>query len=182
MDTRVVIQIREFLFGRLQRVRVGRQLSEEGRVMSEVLRRSVLGPLLFLVYVNDIWRNLEQTIKLFPGDCIIYRKIINDNDIDTLQIDLDRLEQWALANAMKITLGKSQAVNFVRARVKDPLNYFCGDQRIPEASSCKYLGIILCNDLIWDDQVNYIVQRAWQALHFLTHVLKEGNCNTKCTA
>ena len=105
-----------------------------------------------------------------------------DSDTDTLQIDLDRLEQWALANAMKITLGKSQAVNFVRARVKDPLNYFSGDQRIPEASRCKYLGIILCNDLIWDDQVNYTVQRAWQALHFLTHVLKEGNCNTKGTA
>ena len=47
---------------------------------------NVLGPLLFLAYVNDIWRSLESTIKLFANDCIIYRKIMNDNDISTLQI------------------------------------------------------------------------------------------------
>ena len=81
MDTRVVRWIRKLPFGRLQRVRVGRKLSEEVRVTSEVLRGSELGPLLFLVYVNDIWRNLEQTIKLFTDNCIIYWKIMNDSDI-----------------------------------------------------------------------------------------------------
>jgi len=38
---------------------------------------SVLGPLLFLVYVNDIWRNIDSSIRLFADDCIIYRKITN---------------------------------------------------------------------------------------------------------
>jgi hypothetical protein len=42
---------------------------------------SVLGPLLFLAYVNDIWRNIESTIRLFANDCVIYRKIINKEDI-----------------------------------------------------------------------------------------------------
>jgi len=51
-----------------------------------VTQGNVLGPLLFLAYVNDIWRSLESTIKLFANDCIIYRKIMNDNDISTLQI------------------------------------------------------------------------------------------------
>jgi len=50
-----------------------------------------LGPLLFLEYVNDIWRNLEPTIKLFTHECMLYKKIANNNDIDTLQIDLNRL-------------------------------------------------------------------------------------------
>jgi len=45
--------------------------------------------------------------------------------------------EWAVENAMKINQGKSKAVSFTRARVKDPLNYFLGDQRIPEQSSCK---------------------------------------------
>jgi hypothetical protein len=51
---------------------------------------SVLGPLLFLAYVNDIWRDIETKIRLFADDCIIYRKILNIRDVDKLQTDLDR--------------------------------------------------------------------------------------------
>jgi len=44
---------------------------------------------------------------------------------------------------MKINLNKSKAISFTRAQVKDPLNYSLGDQKTPEASCCKYLGIII---------------------------------------
>ena len=71
--------------------RVGGQLSEEVRLTSGVPQGSVLGLLLFLAYVNDIWRNTESTIRLFADDCVIYRKIINNEDIKNLQKDLDRL-------------------------------------------------------------------------------------------
>jgi hypothetical protein len=57
-----------------------------------------------------------------------------------------------------------------------------GDIVIPEANSCKYLGIILRSDLSWADQVNYMVKKAWKALHFTMHILKEGNSNTKSLA
>jgi len=49
---------------------------------------------------------LESTVKLFAYDCTIYWKITNDSDIDILQIDLDRMGQWAVENAMKICPGK----------------------------------------------------------------------------
>jgi hypothetical protein len=65
---------------------------------------------------------------------------MNDSDIETLQLDLDRLGRWAVEKATKINPGKSKAVSFTRARVKDPVHYFVGDQKIPEGS-CKYLGI-----------------------------------------
>ena len=104
-----------------------------------------MGPHLFLVYMNDIWRNLESTIKLFADDCLIYRKIMNNSYTDMLQIDLDRLGECVGENAMKINPGKRKSVSFMRDRVKDPLTYFLGDQRIPEASDCKYLGITLRN-------------------------------------
>jgi hypothetical protein len=68
---------------------------------------------------------------------------MNDSDTEKLQIDLDRLGGWAKENAMKINPGKSKAVSFTRARVKQPLKYCLGDQRLLEASSCKYLGIII---------------------------------------
>ena len=78
---------------------------------------------------------MESTLTLFADDCVIYRKIMNDGDIETLQIDPDRLGQWAVENVEKINPCKSKALNFTRAGVKDPLNYFSGDQRILEASS-----------------------------------------------
>jgi len=53
---------------------------------------------------------------------------------------------------------------------------------IPEASSCKYLGIILGSDLSWADQVNYTIKKTWKALHFTMRTLKKGNINTKCLA
>jgi hypothetical protein len=65
VDSRVAVWIREFLLGRTQRVRVGGHLSEEVRVTTGVPQGSVLGPLLFLAYMNDISMNIESTIRLF---------------------------------------------------------------------------------------------------------------------
>jgi len=70
-DSRVIAWVREFLLGRTERVKVG----EEVRVTSGVPQGSVLGPHLFLAYVNDIWRNTEATIRLFDYDCVIYKNI-----------------------------------------------------------------------------------------------------------
>ena len=81
VDARVVVWIREFLLGRMQRVRVRGELSEEVRVTSGVPQGSVLGPLLFLAYVNDIGRNIKSTIRLSADDCVIYRKITKDEDM-----------------------------------------------------------------------------------------------------
>ena len=77
MDSRVVVWEREFLVSRTQRLRVGVQLSEEVKVNAGVPKGSVLGPLLFLVYVNDICRKIDSSIRLFTDDCIIYKKIAN---------------------------------------------------------------------------------------------------------
>jgi len=125
---------------------------------------------------------MESTIRLFADDCVIYRRIINNEDVDKLQKDLNRLGEWAVENAMKINPSKCKAIRFTRARVKDPLNYSLMGTLIPEASSCKYLGIILRSDLSWADQVNCTVKKAWKALHLTMRILKKGNSNNKSLA
>jgi hypothetical protein len=167
----VVAWVREF-FWVARIVRVGVQLSGEIRVTSCVLQSSVLGLLLFLVYVNDIWRNIESTIRVFTDNCLIYKQFINKENVVKLQKELVRLREWAAENGMEINRCKYKAVCFMRTWVKYPLNYMLGDQLFLEASSCKYLGIILRSNLTWSDHVNYTVKKVCEALHMIMCIPK----------
>jgi hypothetical protein len=103
--------------------RAGGCLYKELKFISVVPQRSVLGSLLFLVYVNDIWRNIDWNIRIVAVDCAIYRKNTNNKDIENLQKDLVTLGEWAVENGMKINPGKKKAIRFTRARVKNLLGY-----------------------------------------------------------
>jgi hypothetical protein len=103
-------------------------------------------------------------------------EITNKNNIENLQKVLDTLMEWAVENGVKINPGKCKAVQFTRDCVKNPPGHSLGDQKFSDASSCKYF---LRIDLIWVDQVNYIVLKAWKTIHFVMRVLKKGNMNTK---
>jgi len=95
---------------------------------------SVLGPLLFLAYANDIRRNTDSNRRLFADDRVIYRKITDGSNIDKLQTDKNRLGQWAVQNEMKLNPAKSKAVSYKKARVNERIRYYFGDKIIPEAS------------------------------------------------
>ena len=94
-------------------------------------------PLLFLAYVNDIWMNIYSTIRLFADGCIMYRKIVNNTDVERLRMDLDTPGEWAVENAIKIIPGKSKAIRFKTAQVKNSLKYSLGDQKLLEVSNWK---------------------------------------------
>ena len=102
VDFSIVIGEKEFLVGRSLRLRLYGQLTEEDRGNSRVPLGYVFGPLLFLAYINDVWRNISSNIRLFADGCVICRKIMDSSGIDKLQTDLNRLWEWAAENEMKI--------------------------------------------------------------------------------
>jgi hypothetical protein len=179
VDVRVIKLIVEFLLGRSQRVRVDGQLSGEVKVNSRVQKGSMLGSLLFLAYVNDIWKNGESIIRLFAYDCIVNKRINYSCDVEILQTDLNKVIEWALVNKMNINPDKSKSLSYTKAGVKERLKYRFGDQLIPEVNSFKYLGIIIRSDINWSDHVNYILRKTWKALHFVMRSLQKGNNNKK---
>ena len=83
--------IKSFLSNRKQRVSVNGALSDITDVTSGVPQDSVLGPVLFLLYINDINGNIKSSIRLFADDSIIYRKISSKTDHEILQTDLSQL-------------------------------------------------------------------------------------------
>jgi hypothetical protein len=119
---------------------------------------------------NEDMTKLQSDIT--NEDMTKLQSYITNEDMTKIQSDVDRLGEWAVENAMKIYPSKSKAVCFTRARVKGPLKYSLLGALIPEASSCKYLGVIVRSDLRWADHVNYKVEKAWKALHFTMRILK----------
>ena len=89
--------IRHFLTGRMQRVVIDGEESEECEVSSGVPQGSVLGPLLFIIFINDIAANVDPgtCIRLFADDALLYRRIDSHEDHEQLQKDLNTLTAWA---------------------------------------------------------------------------------------
>jgi len=122
---------------------------------------------------------LESNIRLFADECIIYREITDSSDIDNLQTDLNRLGEWEVENEMEINPDKSKAVSFTKVRIKERTRYYFRVQLIPEISSFKYLGKIIRSDINCADPVIYTIRKSLKILHFIMHILKKGNNNTK---
>ena len=90
-----------FLHGHSQQVVVDRVKSLACEVTSGVPQGSVLGPTLFLIYINDIVLNVKSEIRLFADDILMYKTIKNSNDHEILQEDLNTLKRWADTWLMK---------------------------------------------------------------------------------
>jgi hypothetical protein len=124
----LVVWVKVLLLGRSQRVKLDEHLSEEVRITSEVPQRSVLRPLLFLAYVYDIWMNTESNIWLCADDCTKCTKIMDSIVIDNLLTDLIIFGKLVVENEMKVNPGKSKVVSFTKARVKERIRYYIGNQ------------------------------------------------------
>jgi hypothetical protein len=95
-----------FLSNRRQRVILNGACSDWSLVKSGVPQGSVLGPLLFLLYINDIGDGVESNLRLFADDCVLYRAIKNTNDSIKLQNDLNKLANWGIKWQMKFNVQK----------------------------------------------------------------------------
>jgi len=84
-----------FLLNRYQRVVVNGSQSSWSDVISSVPQGTVLGPLLFLLYINDITGNIQSNIRLFADNCIVYRTIRSQDDFCKLQNDISSVSKWA---------------------------------------------------------------------------------------
>ena len=87
--------IKQLLTGRTQQVVVNGKYSNLTKVISGVPQGSVLGPLLFLCYVNDIVHNISSSVCQYTDDTLVYRPVHDETDVTTLQYDLNTIMKWA---------------------------------------------------------------------------------------
>ena len=101
-----------------QRVVVNGVKLDWATVLSGVPQGTVLGPLLFSLYINDITSDIESEIRLFADDCVCYREIKDEEDTEKLQRDIDQLGCWARKWGRRFQPVKCNMMQLTRKRIK----------------------------------------------------------------
>ena len=165
-------RIYNFLKDRKQSVVVDGKQSSLIDVVSGVPQGTVLGPLLFLLHINDLPSVVSSKVRLFADDCLIYRNIKNKEDQIALQKDLNLLENWGNTWGMHFNAAKCNIMRVSRTRDHKLFNYSLTGQVLEEVMDAKYLGVTLSNDLEWSKHIATMTNKASSKLSFLRHNLK----------
>ena len=161
----LVVWLECFLRDRKQRVVLGEYSSDWVDVDSGVPQGSVLGPLLFIIFINDMPELLNHLCKLYADDSKLIGIIKNQLDINSLQADIDALVDWSTTWRMSFSPEKCKTMRFCKKnhpmnntilRMKD------GDisRDLVNVKSEKDLGVTLSDDLKWDEHVRLIKNKA----------------------
>jgi len=145
----------------------------------KVPQGSVLGPLLFLCFINDLPVNVKCNIKLYAGDVLLYTTIrtVEDCHKCKLPADLYSLEQWAKKWNMLFNPAKRE---FLRVSHKcNPIlmHYYIQGQEIKRSTSAQYLGVTIDEHLTWNDHVHTVTSKANKVKDFL-----QRNCPSSIKA
>lgn len=174
--------IQAFLSNRSQSVVLEGVTSDTVSVESGVPQGSVLGPSLFLFYINDIPEGLNAVVRLFADDTLAYLAITNKSDCSTLQADLDKLAVWEEKWKMSFHPDKCQVLTISKKRSPICHNYTLHGHTLEHVTSAKYLGCTLNNNLDWGQHIHNICNKANRTTSFLRRNLNIASTSTKETA
>ena len=180
--------ISSYLKDRTQRVVLENDCSSFKPVHSGVQQGSKIGPLLFLLFINDIADdiNTETRILQYADDTKLWRAMNSESDCKILQSDIDKLNNWCHANNMKLHPGKCKVISIKASSKNDDIllltlpfanfSYTIGDTVIDYENSEKDLGVIVNNEFTWHKHQQPIITKASQMLgltkrtyHFVTN-------------
>ena len=162
---KMLMWIRNFLMKRKQQVLVEGRKSQVSKVVSGSVQGSVLGPVLFLMYIRDLSTNIEASTKIFVDDAKIKEKIQTENDVEHMQEEINKLFKWEEANKMKCNGAKFQLMRYGQdLELKQNTNYFTRDMEdvIEQFSNLRDLGIIMSDDGKFTHHVDKVVKQVRQ--------------------
>ncbi|CAG2186826.1 unnamed protein product [Mytilus edulis] len=165
--------IKSFLSGRKQCVRINNTTSTWSDVVSGVPQGSVLGPVLFLIFINDLPDVVEGIVKVFADDCKVYSKVSSDYERCKLQENLDRLCEWSDMWKLKFNAAKCKVLHInpdndlqYRYTMLDESGNFIALSTVNEE---KDLGVTFESNLKFEKHISDIYNKAQRVLSLINH-------------
>ena len=149
--------IHDFLQNRTFKVKVGNSVSNNYKVTSGIPQGSVLGPLLFVLYVNDLPEKIKNKVSLFADDLKMYGKSSSQQE---LQTDLDNLVVWQETWLLTFNTVDNKC-KVMHVGSKNPHSkYYLNNIELPVITSEKDLGVLVSSDWKWEQNIHAIVNKA----------------------
>ena len=145
---------------------------------------SILGPLLFLIYLNDIALISENVFTInFADDTSVFIKGNNLHEMSMKMNDnLRQITEWLQTNKLSLNIKKSNFMIFKPKRTcNTPVDIVMNNQRIEQVHSTKFLGVVLDCNLSWKNHIDYISKKVAKGIGVLSKCSKYLNLNTKRT-
>lgn len=142
----------------------------------------MLGPTLFLVYINDLPQQVDCNISLFADDTLIYQPVNCHADKQRFQVNINALESWANKWKMLFNVSKCSVMVFNDKNNSPSAEYFLDTEQLEIVEETKYLGVILQSNLKFDKHIDSKARRARQQLGMIKRVLYEAPEKAKLLA
>ena len=156
-----------YLSRRCQHVVVNGQSSSSKYVLSGVPQGSVLGPLLFLIYIDTIL-SLEfsesSKISLYADDVLLYKPIVTSSSFYELQVDINNISMWTSINLMSLNTEKCKCMLLTNKRSSDHPPLLLNNQNLEQVKQYKYLGVTISSNLRWSPHIERICKSAIKKL------------------
>ena len=134
---------------------------------SGVPQASVLGPIPFLIYINDLLDRTRSKVRLFADNTAIYLAVSNLQDAQILQQDLDQIHEWELQWDMEFNQSKCVVIHVTHAKTPVPSEYLLHGQIRESVGGSKYLGVEISSNLIFNNHIQKICTSANRSLGFI---------------
>ncbi len=152
---------------RKQRVVLGEFISKWLNVTSGVSQESVLGPLLFVIFINDLMINIFNKLELFADDTKMMSQILNENSCKDLQEDLIKLLEWSEEWSIKFNEEKCKVKHIGRSNPQ--FEYKMNGHILQETEIERDLGVIISKELEWGHHVISATNKANRKLGMIKH-------------
>ena len=162
-----------FLCERRQRVRLGQHLSDWSQVKAGVPQGTVLGPISFLLHINDL--QTEANHVKYVDDSSLWEVCGADGSDSMIQVATNQAVKWSARNFMKINAEKTKemVISFSTKPVAPP-PVTINNTAIERTESFKLLGVVLSNRLDWSDHCEYLHSKCSQRLYLLVLLRRAG--------
>jgi ribonucleases P/MRP protein subunit RPP40 len=157
--------INSFLTKRSQRVRINESFSHWVKVLSGIPQGSVLGPLLFLLYINDLASldNFSSELFLFADDAKLFRYISKQSDTMDLQKDLNVMYEWLSDSLLMLNVSKCKVVSYGRNVLFDS-QYTIGNENVEKVNIIKDLGVTFDKSLKFKEHILEKINKAYSVI------------------